>query len=97
MPKLTDVDKCIIYLQVEKSKLNREKAGIVLNKSLMLYFSFMAVAIIGFVSGYFGTRILTMLVAVSIIILLIGAVPYLVISHQEGKKIDAMISQLLKK
>ena len=97
MPKLTDIDKEIIYLQVEKSKLNREKAMIVLNKSLMLYFGFMAVAVLGFAFNYFGAKILNMLVIVSIIILMIGSLPYLIISHQEEKKIDEMIAQLLKK
>jgi len=97
MPKLTDIDKEIIYLQVEKSKLNREKAMIVLNKSLMLYFGFMAIAVLGFAFKYFDAKILNMMVIVSIIILIIGTLPYLIISHQEEKRIDAMIAQLLKK
>ena len=77
-----------IYLEIEKSRIQREKAKLVLEKSIALYFIFMLVAVIGFATAYVDKFMLNALIIIGIIILLIGTIPYLIIIHKEEKKID---------
>ena len=51
----------VVELEVEKSRLNREKSMLVMNKSLILYFCFMFVAVLGFINGYISRTLLNVL------------------------------------
>ena len=94
MPKLSGNEKEIIYLEIEKSKLNREKAKIVLNKSLVLYIVFMVVGILGFSADYIDSTLLNVLVILGIIVLALGTIPYFIITSKEEKKLNAMLKRL---
>jgi predicted NBD/HSP70 family sugar kinase len=59
--KFSDVEREIIEIEVEKSRLNREKAMIVLNKSLFIYFCFLFVGIIGFINAYISKTVLNLI------------------------------------
>jgi len=61
MPKKSDLNE-IMYLEIEKSRINREKSRIVLNKSLFLYVLFMIVGVVGFVSDYIDSTMLNALI-----------------------------------
>lgn len=82
-----------IYLKIEKSRIQREKSSIVLNKSIMLFFCFLFVGVIGFVFEYIDSFLLNILVIIGIVILIVGTIPYVIIVNKEEKKID----ELLKK
>jgi hypothetical protein len=86
----------IIYLEIEKSRINREKSRIVLNKSLSLYVLFMLVGIIGFVFDYIDSKMLNALIITGIIVLVIGTIPYLLITHKEENKIKDFLRKLRK-
>ena len=87
-------DREIIYLEIEASKINREKAKIVLNKSLTLYVVFMVVGIFGFTFGYMSRLSLNLLILTGVIIIILGAIPYLVVTEKEEKKIKKLIEEL---
>jgi hypothetical protein len=93
MPKESDLRE-IIYLEIEKSRINREKAAIVLNKSLFLYVLFMLVGIVGFASKYIDSMMLNSLIISGIVILIVGTLPYLAITHKEEKKINDFLKRL---
>ncbi|MBD3164316.1 hypothetical protein GF323_03885 [Candidatus Woesearchaeota archaeon] len=80
-----------VYLEIEKSKIKREKARLVLEKSIFLYFLFMLIAVLGFIYNYIGSFTLNALILLGIIILIIGTIPYLVIVHKEEKKIEGFM------
>jgi Flp pilus assembly protein TadB len=86
----------LIYLEIEKSRIQREKSKLVLDKSLILYFLFMLVGIIGFVFNYIDSFMLNVLIIVGIIILGIGTIPYLLTISREEKKIRGFITDLRK-
>ncbi len=77
-----------IYLEIERSKLEREKARLVLEKSIALYIIFMMIGVIGFVFDYLDSVILNALIFLGICILIIGTIPYIIIVRKEEKKID---------
>ena len=94
MAKKRDVSNEIIYLEIEKSRINREKARIVLNMGLLLYFGFMIAGIVGFAFEYVDSFLLNILVICGIIILVVSTLPYLLIIHREEKLINRKLSEL---
>ncbi len=85
--------KEVVYLEIEKSRINREKSKTVLDKSFLLYFSFLLVGVVGFASGYINSRTLTMLVITGIIILALGTLPYVVVTTKEDRFIEQKIKE----
>jgi len=79
------------HLRLELSRINREKARIVLNMGLILYFGFLIVGIIGFTFEYIDSTLLNVLVICGIVILVVSTLPYLVIIHNEEKWIKAKL------
>lgn len=85
--------KEVIYLEIEKSRINREKSKTVLDKSFMLYFSFLLVGVLGFVSGYIDSNMLKILVIAGIAILVIGTLPYVLITTKEDRFLEERIRE----
>jgi len=90
MPKKLDKTSRI-YLEVEKSRIQREKAAIVLNKSIVMFLSFFIAGIIGFAFDYINSLLLNALVVAGIIVLLMGSIPYMIITSKEERKINKLL------
>ena len=88
--------KEMIYLEIEKSRVNREKAKVVLDKSFILYFLFLIVGVVGFASGYINSKSLNMLVILGIILLIVGTLPYVLISAKEDRFLNKKIDEFRK-
>lgn len=95
MPK-NKVNNELIYLEIEKSRIQREKSKLVLDKSLILYFSFMLIGVIGFVFDYIDSFMLNILIIAAVFILVVGTIPYLLTISKEEKKIKDFIEKLRK-
>src|SRR3989338_7650817 len=78
---------------LESSRMNREKSLLVLDKSLLMYFSFIFVGVVGFVSGYFDSKFLNIMVVLSFGVLAVGVVPYLITMHNEEKRLNSPIRE----
>jgi hypothetical protein len=91
-----EINKQVIDLEVEKSRLNREKSMLVMNKSLILYFCFMFVAVLGFINGYITRTLLNVLIVMGLCVLIIGTVPYVKTMHSEEKRLDSLIQRVSK-
>jgi len=89
-------DKEILFLEIEKSRINREKSKAVLDKSFMLYFSFLLVGIVGFAGGFIESLVLKALVVAGIVILILGTIPYVMITSKEDKFINERLEKLRK-
>ena len=95
MAKKSGMDK-VIYLELEKSRINREKAKIVLNMGLVLYFGFLIAGVMGFAFEYIDSFLLNVLVICGIIILIVSTLPYLIIVHREERWIILKLYELRK-
>jgi uncharacterized membrane protein len=93
---LSSAEQSIINLEVEKSRINREKSILVMNKSLVLYFVFMFVAILGFVNGYITKTLLNVLIVMGLCVLIIGAIPYIRTMYTEEKRLNDLIMKISK-
>jgi len=92
--EFSEIEREIVEIEVEKSRLNREKAMIVLNKSLFIYFCFLFVGIIGFINAYLSKTFLNAIILVGLVVLVIGTVPYVQTMKQEEKKLNTLIDDL---
>ena len=73
---LSPIDKEIIELELEKSRIDREKSMLVLNKGLFLYFCFLFVAVMGFINGYLSKDLLNILIVMSLCVIIIATLPF---------------------
>jgi len=92
--KLTPKKTEYIYLEIEVSRINREKSKLVLDKSFILYFSFLMVGVIGFAFKYIDSTLLDVLIILGIAVLVIGTLPYVLVIHKEEKKIRSLLNEL---
>ena len=90
------LQKEVIVIEVEKSRLNREKSMLVMNKSLILYFAFMFVAVLGFINGYINRTLLNVLIVMGLCVLIIGTIPYVKTMHSEEKRLNDLLQQTKK-
>jgi Flp pilus assembly protein TadB len=82
-----------LLVTLEHSRMNREKSLLVLDKALLLYFSFIFVGVIGFISGYLTVVLLNTLIILSFGVLVVGVLPYLVTMTREEKRLKELINQ----
>jgi len=86
--KVSEIQTQII---LEHSRMNREKSLLVLDKSLLMYFSFIFVGVVGFVAGYLDAKFLNVMVVLSFGVLAVGIVPYLITMHNEEKRLKDLL------
>ena len=94
MKEITKNEEKVYEVIIEKSRLNREKSMLILNKALLLYFTFLFVGVIGFVYGYVDGLWLNILIIMGLGVLIIGILPYIRIIQAEEKKLDDMLKEL---
>ncbi|MBR9676510.1 hypothetical protein GOV04_00020 [Candidatus Woesearchaeota archaeon] len=87
----------LVELELEKSRLNREKSLLVLNKAVTLYFVFLFLGVLGFVNHYINQALFNTAVILGLLALITGTVPYVRTMHFEEKNIEALINKLKNK
>jgi len=90
--KKNDLDAIQTSIILEHSRMNREKSLLVLDKSLLMYFSFIFVGVVGFVAGYFDAKFLNIMVVLSFGVLAVGIIPYLITMHREETRLKALLN-----
>ncbi len=94
MKQTNKSEEKIYEIILEKSRLNREKSMLILNKSLLLYFTFLFIGVMGFVNGFVERIWLNALIIMGLSVLVIGILPYIRIIYQEEKKLDNILKEL---
>ncbi|MFP4112389.1 MAG: hypothetical protein ACLFPQ_02080 [Candidatus Woesearchaeota archaeon] len=87
-----ELENRILELELEISKINREKSAMVLNKAMYMYFVFLVVAVMSVLNGY--TSFFNLLVFMGLCVLIIGAFPYIKTMHTEDQKLNLLVSKL---
>ena len=95
--KLTDTEKQYIMLCIEKSKLNRERAILILDKWLLLFMAFIVLGVIGFLNNFINQLTLNVLVIAGLCVLLLSVIPYTNIAKKSEKEIDRILKDLVGK
>ena len=92
--KLSEAEKQIILLKIEKVKLQREKNLIILNKATMLFFAFIAIAVVGLVNKVISTKQLNIMIVIGILAMVVGILPYSTAARKEEKDLEQTIDEL---
>ena len=95
--KLTDAEKQYIMLSIEKSKLNRERAMLILDKGILLFMAFIVLGVIGFLNNLINQLTLNILVVAGLCVLLLSVVPYTSIARKSERDIDKILRDLTGK
>ncbi len=90
--RFTARDSMVLEMELEVSKLRREKSVFVLNKSIFLYFFFIFLGVVGLLTGY--ESVFNTLVILGLLSIIIGSIPYLRIMHSEEKNLEEMLDKL---
>jgi len=77
-------------IEIEKLRLRREKAKILLDKSITLYFVFLLIGVLGFIYKYINQRTLDFIIISGFIILIFGTIPYIREICYEEKKLNEL-------
>ena len=96
MAKLSERERAVMEVELEKSKLNREKSMLVLNKALFLYFLFLFIGVIGFVNNYVTAFYLNTLIVLALVALILGTIPYISTMRKEEKNLNKLVLDLKK-
>ena len=83
----------LLEINIERSRIARERAILVFLESLFIYFSFMFIAVFGFVNKFLNGETLNWLVLAGLLALCIGVLPSVYMMFKEGKKFDELYEQ----
>ena len=86
-----------LSLEIEQSKLNRENSLLMLDKSLLMYFAFLIVGIVGFINKYIDVRYLNFIILLSFCVLASGLIPYMITMDKEVKRLNGLLGENRKK
>ncbi len=92
--KISEAEKQIIMLKIERVRLEREKSMMILNKAVMLFFAFLVVAVVGLLNNIITPQQLNILVLLGVGALIIGVIPYSLSIRKEEKDIEATLKEL---
>ena len=81
-----------LSLEIEQSKLNREKSLLMLDKSLLMYFAFLIVGIVGFINEYLTVQLLNIVVILSFCVLASGLIPYMITMNKEEIRLNSLLN-----
>ncbi|MFP4117470.1 MAG: hypothetical protein ACLFTR_00950 [Candidatus Woesearchaeota archaeon] len=88
----TSQDSMIFEMELEISKLKREKSVFVLNKAIFLYFFFIFLGVLALLTGYDG--VFNLLVVLGLATIIIGSIPYVSTMYNEEKNLQNMVERL---
>ncbi len=94
--RLTELEKQVIDLRIEKLRLNRERAVLILNKGTSVYFAFIIMAILGFMNNVLDLSALNVLVLVGLVVLIASVLPYSKAMQKEEAELSKMLDELTR-
>jgi len=69
----------------------------VFDKAILLYFSFLIIGVVGFVNSYVNRTTFYVLVSMSLLILVVGLIPYIITMLREEKRLNQLINSHARK
>lgn len=91
---LSETEKQYIMLKIEKLRLNRERAQLVLDKGILLFFAFLAFALIAVQNSLIPRILFNILIICAVCILILAVTPYIKISKSDEKEVDKLLKEL---
>jgi len=93
--KLSEADKQIIMLKLERMRLEREKSLLILGSSIILFLAFITISVIGVLNDIIEKEQLNILIFVALVCLLVGISPYVRFVIKEEKSLKNTLDELI--
>ena len=87
----------LLEIQIERSRIRRERATLVFSLSLFIYFSFLFISVIGFVNHYLDAKMLNLLILTGLLALCIGVLPNAIVMYNESRRFDRFYDEFKKR
>jgi hypothetical protein len=94
---LSSLEKLLYKLKLEESRLEMNNSVSVFDKSILIYFLFLFVGVIGFINDMVNLNMLYIIVIMGMFVLLIGLIPYIRGALEHSRFLEVMIHKLEKK
>jgi len=94
--KLSDIEKQMIFILIEKSKIKRERSMMILNKGFLIFFSFLIVAALAKVNEFISQKYINILFLLGIAVLITAVILYYNVVAEEEKSLDRLLDGFLK-
>ena len=83
----------LMFLVIEKFRLNRRNSRMVFDKGGFAYLLILAGAAVGLVSGYFGMAMFMLMFVFAFAVLLASSIPYFRLIASERKVLDSITKE----
>ncbi len=94
--RLSEVEKQLIFILIEKSKLQRERSMSLLNKGFMTFITFLVIAYLSKTGNLVSQVYINALFIFGIVVLVIVTLTYLNAISKEEKTLDNLLNSFLK-
>lgn len=94
--KLSEIEKQLIFILIEKSKIQRERSMAILNKGFLLFAAFIVIAYLGRFNEIISQIYINILFLVGITVLITSIVLYQGTISNEERNLDAILDSFLK-
>lgn len=93
---IISLEKVLCRLKLEESKLHMNNSVNVFEKSILIYFLFLAVGVIGFINNFASLNMLYAIVLSGMVVLFIGLIPYIKSTNEHSLFLENMIHSFEK-
>lgn len=93
--KVSEAEKQIISLKIERMKLEREKSLLILGSSVILFLAFIIISIIGLLNELITRFQLNLFIIGGFFVLIIGVLPYIRFVFKEEKELEKTLDELI--
>ena len=94
--RLSDIEKQMIFILMEKSKIKRERSMMILNKGFMIFFAFVIIAVLVRINDVIPQLYINLLFLFGIVVLIFGIALYSNVINEEEKNLDKILDSFLK-
>ena len=94
--KISDIEKQMIFILIEKSKVKRERSMIILNKGFLIFFAFIIITALAKLNEFIPQAYLNMLFLFGIGVLIVAVMLYHSVISEEEKNLDKLLESFLK-
>ena len=94
--RLTDIDKQLIFILVERSKIQRERSVTILNKGFLVFFAFIIIAILSRLYEIVDQLFINILFVFGIAVITIAMLAYQTAIKKEEQTLDGIFDYFLK-
>ena len=94
--KLTEIDKQLVLITIEKSRIKRERSMAIFDKGILIFFGFVIVAYMNNIHKFVPTAYINTLFICALLVLIFSIASYQSVIIKEQRALDNLLDNFLK-